>query len=180
VEGVKDFARADAKRLTLRERLRARTISSLHRSNETMYVEAGYIHYSLYRYLRRELGAKQEIRVVYLLAPVIKKLQGKRRNMGPGDILTLHYAFHKGLREELANLLAARSLIYIKLIDKEEIIPGKYETPHAEDEVKVNRLVDRLNFNQCRELFERIRLSKRAHAVELAREYVKKTLGTKD
>ena len=180
VEGVKDFARADAKRLTLRERLRARTVSSLHRSNETMYVEAGYIHYPLYRYLRRELGEKQKIRVVYLLAPVIKKLQGKRRNMGPGDILTLHYAFHKGLREELANVLAARSLIYIKLIEKEEIIPGKYETPHAEDEVKVNRLVDRLNFNQCRELFERIRLSKRVHAVELAREYVRKTLGTKD
>ena len=180
VEGVKDFARADAKRLTLREKLRAKAISSLHKSNETMYVEAGYIHYPLYRYLRHELGDKKKIRVAYLLAPVIKKLQGKRRNMGPGDILTLHYAFHGGLREELANVLAARSLIYIKLIEKEEIIPGKNETPHAEDEVKVNRLVDRLNLNQCRELFERIRLSKRAEAVKLAQEYVKKELGTKD
>jgi hypothetical protein len=179
VEGVKDFARADAKRLTLRERLRAKAISSLHRSNETMYVEAGYIHYPLYRYLRRELGNRHKIRVAYLLAPVIKKLQGKRRNMGPGDILTLHYAFHGRLREELANMLAARSLIYIKLIEKEEIIPGKSETPHAEDEVRVNRLVDQLNFNQCRELFERIRLSKRAEVVELAQEYVKK-LGTKN
>jgi hypothetical protein len=178
VEGVKDFARADAKRLTLREWLRAKAISLLHRSNETMYVEAGYIHYPLYRYLRRELGDKQKIRVTYLLAPVIKKLQGKRRNMGPGDILTLHYAFHGGLREELANVLAARSLIYIKLINKEEIIPGKHDTPHAEDEVKVNRLVDRLNFNQCRELFGRIRLSKRTEAVELAQEYVKQSLGT--
>lgn len=180
VEGVKDFARADAKRLTLRERLRAKAISSLHRSNETMYIEAGYIHYPLYRYLRQELGDRHKIRVAYLLAPVIKKLQGKRRNMGPGDILTLHYAFHGGLREELANVLAARSLIYIKLIAKEEIIPDKNETPHAEDEVKVNRLVDRLNFNQCRELFQRLRLSKRAEAVELAQDYVKKTLGTKD
>ena len=174
VEGVKDFARADAKRLTLRERLRAKAISTLHRSNEKMYVEAGYIHYPLYRYLRRELGDQDKIRVAYLLAPVIKKLQGKRRNMGPGDILTLHYAFHGRLRDELANMLAARSLIYIKLIEKEEIISGKSETPHAEDEVKVNRLVDRLNFNQCRELFERIRLSKRAEAVKLAEEYVKK------
>lgn len=180
VEGVKDFARADATRLTLREKLRARAISSLHRANETMYVEAGYIHYPLYRYLRNELGDKQEIRAVYLLAPVIKKLRGKRRNMGPGDILTLHYAFHGRLKEELANLLAARSLIYIKLICKEEIIPGKNETPHAEDEVKINRLVDRLNFNQCRELFERIRLSKRTDAVAMAREYVRKTLGTMD
>jgi hypothetical protein len=180
VEGVKDFARADAERLTLRERLRARAISSLHRSNETMYVEAGYIHYPLYRYLRHELGEEQEIRVAYLLAPVIKKLQGKRRNMGPGDILTLHYALHGGLREELANLLAARSLIYIKLIEKEEMIPGKNKAPHAMDEVRVNGLVDRLSFNHCRELFERIRLSKRAQAVEVAQEYVKETLGTKN
>ncbi len=178
VDGVKDFARADAERLTLRERLRARTISSLHKSNETMYVEAGYIHYPLYRYLRNELGAKQEIRVAYLLAPVIKKLQGKRRNMGPGDILTLHYAFHGRLKEELANLLAARSLIYIKLIVKEELIPDTCQTPHAEDEVKVNRLVDRLNFNQCRKLFEQIRLSKRTHAVEVAQEYVEREIGT--
>ena len=179
VERVKNFARADAKRLTLRERLRAKSITALYRSGDTMYVETGYIHYPLYRYLRQELGKKEKIHVVYLLRPVIKKLQGKRRNMGPGDILTLRYAFHEKIREELANLLAARSLIYIKLIDKEEIIPGKYETPHAEDEVKVNRLVDRLNFNQCRELFERIRLSNQEQAVEMAQEYVRNTpLGT--
>jgi hypothetical protein len=177
VEAVKIFARADAFRLALRERLRAKAIGSLHRPGETMYVEAGYIHYPLYRYLRQEVGKVQEIRVVYLMAPVIRKLRGKRRNMGPGDILTLHYVFHNKVREDMADLLAARSLIYIKLIKKEELLPGKSRTPHIEDEIEVNRLVDRLNFKQCRELFERIRLSKRQQAVEMAKEYIKK-LGT--
>jgi len=179
VEAVKKFARADAARLTLRERMRAKSITSLYSSGDTMYVEAGYIHYPLYRYLRQELDKKEKIRVVYLLNPVIKKVGGKRRNMGPGDILTLHYAFHDGLREELANLLAARSLIYIKLIKKEELLPETSEAPHVEDEIEVNRLVDRLDLDQCRELFERIRLSKREQAVKLAQEYVEKTLGTR-
>jgi len=177
VEAVKKFARADAARLTLRERMRAKSITSLYSSDDTMYVEAGYIHYPLYRYLRQELGKKEKIRVVYLLSPVIKKLEGKRRNMGPGDILTLHYAFHNEIREELASLLAARSLIYIKLIKKEELLPETSEAPHVEDEVKVNRMVDRLDFYRCQELFEQIRLAKREQAVELAQEYVKRELG---
>jgi len=173
VEAVKIFARADALRLTLRERLRAKAIGSLYRPGETMYVEAGYIHYPIYRYLRREIGKGPKIKVVYLLAPVIRKLKGKRRNMGPGDILTLHYVFHNKVREDMADLLAARSLIYIKLIEKEELLPGESRTPHIEDEIEVNRLVDRLNFNQCRELFQQIRFSKREQAVEMAREYVR-------
>jgi hypothetical protein len=180
VEAVKTFARADALRLTFRERLRARAIGSLYRPGETMYVEAGYIHYPIYRYLRQEMGKGQEIKVVYLLAPVIKKLRGKRRNMGPGDILTLHYALHNDIKEEMADLLAARSLIYIKLIEKEELFPGKSGTPHIEDEIEVNRLVHRLDFNQCGELFQRIRLSKRQQAVERAQEYVGNTLRITD
>jgi hypothetical protein len=179
VEAVKDFARADALRLTLRERLRARAIASEYRPGETMYVEAGYIHYPIYRYLRQEMGKSQQIKVVYPLAQVIRKLKGKRRNMGPGDILTLHYALHNEAMEELANLLAARSLIYIKLNQKEELFPGKSGTPHIEDEIKVNRLVDRLDFDHCRELFQRIRLSKQKVAVQLAQEYIEQ-LGTKN
>ena len=89
VEAVKVFARADAHRLTSRERLRAKAIGALHRPGDTMYVEAGYIHYPIYRYLGQEIGKEAEIKVAYLMTPVIKRLSGKRRNMGPGDILTL-------------------------------------------------------------------------------------------
>ena len=41
--------------------------------------------------------------------------------MDLGDILTLNYAFNSGLEEDFINLLVARSFIYIKLIQKEEM-----------------------------------------------------------
>jgi hypothetical protein len=176
VAGVKHFARADAVRLVLRERLRARAVAGLVRPGDSTYVEAGYIHYPLYRFLRQEMGRRETIRVVFLLDPVVRKLGGKRRNLGPGDILTLHYAFDNKLPEVSARLLAARSLIYIKLINKEELLPGEIEAPHSEDEVMVNRIVDRLDFEQCRALFDRIRLADRRTALELTRAFTKETM----
>jgi hypothetical protein len=176
VEGVKRFARADAMRLVLRERLRARAVAELVRPGESTYVESGYIHYPLHRFLRQELGRREKIGVVFLLDPVVRKLGGKRRNLGPGDILTLHYALHNAIPAEKANLLAARSLIYIKLINKDELLPGESETPHSEDEVMVNRLVASLDLPQCRELFDQIRLADRRKALELTRAFTKKSM----
>lgn len=176
VAAVKGFARADAARLVLRERLRARAIAELARPGESTYVEAGYIHYPLYRFLRQEIREREAIRVVFLLEAVVIKLGGRRRNLGPGDILTLHYAFDNKLPEASARLLAARSLIYIKLINKEELLPGESEAPHSEDEVMVNRLVDHLEFHQCRDLFDQIRLADRRKALELTRAFTQGTM----
>jgi hypothetical protein len=176
VEGVKRFAHADALRLVMRERLRAKAIAELVRPGDFTYVEAGYIHYPLYRFLRQELGGREKMGVVFLLDPVVRRLGGKRRNLGPGDILTLDCAFHNAIPAEKANLLAARSLIYIKLVNKEELLPGESEAPHSEDEVMVNRLVDRLDFEQCHDLFDRIRLADRRKALELTRAYTRETI----
>jgi hypothetical protein len=172
INAVKDFARADADRLVMRERLRAQAIGLLAWRDKDIYVEAGYIHYPLFRYLRRAIGSAEMIRVVYLLAPVVRRLKGKRRNMGPGDILTLHYALHGRLAETRENLLAARSLIYIKLLQKDELMPGKSDAPHSEDEVRVNRVVDRLTAEDCRILFDRIRLANRESALRLVQAYL--------
>jgi hypothetical protein len=157
VQAVKSFARDDAERLVLRERLRAQAIKPLISHGVDIYVEAGYIHYPLYRYLREALGGSQRIRVVYLLTPVLRRLGGKRRNMGPGDIL-----------------LAARSLIYIKLLQKDELLPGPggSDAPHSEDEVSVNRVVDRLSIEDCRALFDKIRLTKRERARQVVQAYL--------
>jgi hypothetical protein len=165
IEAVKAFARADANRLVMRERLRAEAIKPLVSDKLDIYIEAGYIHYPLFRYLRKVLGRSLRIRVVHLLAPVVRRLGGRRRNMGPGDILTLHYALHGRLPEDIENLLAARSLIYIKLLQKDELLPGESDAPHSEDEVSVNRMVDRLSIEDCRVLFHRIRLTKREGAL---------------
>jgi len=172
IKAVKGFARADADRLVMRERLRAHAIGSLASDDRDIYVEAGYIHYPLFHYLRRVVGSFQRIRVVYLLAPVVRRLEGRRRNMGPGDILTLHYALHGRLAENTEDLLAARSLVYIKLLQKDELIPGESDAPHSEDEVSVNRAVDRLSVEDCRTLFDGIRLLNREDALRVVQAYL--------
>lgn len=174
IDAVKTFARADANRLVLRERLRAEAIKPLVSDKRDIYIEAGYIHYPLFRYLRKLLAPAQRIRVVYLLAPVVRRLGGRRRNMGPGDILTLHYALHGRSPEDIEDLLAARSLIYIKLLQKDELLPGASDAPHSEDEVSVNRMVDRLSIEDCRVLFHRIRLTKREGALREVEAYLTK------
>jgi hypothetical protein len=111
VQAVKAFAQTDASRLRLRENLRARAIASIAKSPDSIFIEAGYIHYPLYRYLQRELEAYRKVKVIYLMEEAARRLGGKRRNMGPGDILTLHYALGHNPPKNLADLLAARSLI---------------------------------------------------------------------
>jgi len=172
VEAVKAFAREDAKRLTLRSKLRAQDIALLHKTGKETYIEAGYIHYPLYLFLRRQFRQRDTIRVVYLMQPVLRQLGAKRRNMGPGDILTLHYALHGSLARDTANLLAARSLIYIKLVKKQELVPADSEAPHSEDELRVNRLVDRLAIQDCERLFGQIRFAKREEALEVVKRYL--------
>ena len=174
IEAVKAFARADAARLTLRERLRAQAIEPLAGGDADVYVEAGYIHYPLYIYLKRAVGPGPGVRVVYLLAPVVRRLGGRRRNMGPGDILTLHYALHGGLSRARADLLAGRSLIYIKLLKKDELLPGTSAAPHSEDQTRVNGLVDRLTLEDCGTLFDQIRRAGRESALRAVEALVAK------
>jgi hypothetical protein len=172
LKAVQDFARADADRMVMRERQRAHALVALVTNETDLYVEAGYIHYPLFCYLKRAVGRTQKIRVVHLLAPVVRRLKGKRRNMGPGDILTLHYALHGSLMKRMEELLAARSLIYIKLLQKNELLPGASEAPHSEDEVRVNRIVDKLSVEDCRTLFNKIRLADREHAWRTVETYL--------
>jgi hypothetical protein len=175
VAAVKTFARSDARRLLLRDQLRARAIASAAGPGTSILVEAGYIHYPLYQHLRHHMGSSWKIRVVYLLEPIIKRLQGKRRNLGPGDLLTLLYSLHRHPSRSLADLLAARSLIYIKLINKEELLPGASLAPHTEDEIRVNHVLDQLGFEDCERLFNSIRLVNRNLSLQTVEEYLTST-----
>lgn len=173
IESVKSFATADAQRSNLRSILRAKAIATLDTTNK-IYVESGYIHYPLYRYLLHDLRGSQNIRPVYLMQPVFRKLGCKRRNMGPGDILTLYYALNLPIKQDLANLLAARSLIYTQLIHTQEMLPDKSNmTPHTLDEARVNRLVDRLGFEDCKTIYSEIRFKNHHQSSDLVRSYVR-------
>jgi hypothetical protein len=166
VEAVKTFAAVDAKRLVLRDRLRAQAIAGAAAPGDSIFVEAGYIHYSLYRHLLDQSGGSRNVRVRFLLDPAVRKLRAKRRNLGPGDVLTLRHALRRHPSSSLADLLAARSLIFIKLIQTEELLPGASPWPHAADEARVNGMVDRLSWEDCQRLFEEIRLLRQDRALQ--------------
>jgi hypothetical protein len=173
IESVKTFANADAQRSNLRSILRAKEIATLD-TTKKIYVESGYIHYPLYRYLLHNFKGNQNIRTVYLMQPVFKKLGCKRGNMGPGDILTLYYALNLNIKKDLANLLAARSLIYTQLIETQEMLPDPINmTPHNLDEALVNRLVDRLGFEDCKTIYSEIRFKNRQESLDLVKSYVR-------
>jgi hypothetical protein len=158
VEAVKRFARVDAERFRLRDRMRARAIAKVLPDDKKIYVEAGAIHIYLVKVLRQIPGRRYRIKAEFLLEPVIKKLTGKKQVLVPGDLLTIHYILHKKANEEYETLQAARSLIYIKLLKKDEMVPSRAgQAPHVEDEIKVNELVSKLTIAQCEEMYWKMR-----------------------
>jgi len=153
--------------------MRAKAIAILD-TTKNIFVETGYIHYPLYRYLLQDFKGNKNIRAVYLMQPVFKKLKCKRRNMRPGDILTLYYALNLPIKEDVADLLAARSLIYTQLIQTEEMLPDHSNpTPHSLDEALVNRLVDRLGFEDCRTIYSEIRFKNRNESLDFVKSHVR-------
>ncbi len=144
VDAVKQFARADAQRFALRDQMRAEVIAVLLREPGKSYIEAGQIHYPLWRELRRRLPTGYPLRVHFLMADLVRKLGTRRHLFGPGDLLTLHYRFHRQGRFPTEDLLAARALFYNKLILKEEIAADVETYPRTRDELEVGIVTNRL------------------------------------
>jgi hypothetical protein len=173
IEAVKDFARADAERFRLRDTMRAKAIVKVLPGNKRVYVEAGSVHTHLEKALRRLLGTKGQIKSLFLLEPVVKKLTGKAQVLAPGDILTERYISRKERNDELESLLSARSLIYIQLLEKEEMIPSRSErTPHIKDEIGATELMNKLSFVQCKEVYKKIRLRNPKQTLEIIQDYI--------
>jgi hypothetical protein len=173
IEAVCTFARRDAARIRLRDQLRARAIRDLAATAPSLYVEAGFIHFDLFRRLRAVTAPGVRVEPLFLLQPEVDRLDVTRRNIGPGDVLTLHYVFHDRLPAARAGLLAARSLIAVQLVAREELAPeAAAPFPHCADDALVNRLVDRLDLDQCRRLHARIRGVSRTEALQLTRRLV--------
>jgi hypothetical protein len=105
------------------------------------------------------------------MEPAIREMTGKRHAMGPGDLLTLLYSFRPHYEGERADLLAARNLVHVKIITKEEIAEGADRFPHTSDQIDSNWLVEGLSYRSCRELFEQIRFCKTDEARQVVREY---------
>jgi hypothetical protein len=107
--------------------------------------------------------------------PVVRQFGGKRRALGPGDILTLIYGFRPGYQGRRAELLAARNLIHVKILNKEEMEGEQGLFPHTRDQIESNRLVEGLSHPECRGLFQRIRSLTTEEAREVVRRHRKQS-----
>ncbi|WP_373500618.1 hypothetical protein [Desulfococcus sp.] len=172
VTAVKRFARSDADRFALRERMRAGAIVAALADGGSFYIEAGQMHYPLFRELRHGLPPGHELSVTFLMADAVRGMGFRRHLYGPGDLLTLLYRFHpdRVLPEE--DLLAGRALIYSKLIAKEEITATADPYPHTRDELETDAVVRRLDMADCRRLYPVIRRAATATAREMVRHYL--------
>jgi hypothetical protein len=177
VAAVQGFARADAARGRLRDRLRAEAVARLAEEGpdlRDMAVEAGYIHASLPGALRRALPPDWRVQPRWLLEPAARPLCGKRQVLGPGDVLTLLYTFRPQHQSPRADLLAARSLVYIQMLGKneQEAEPGQF--PHTADEARCAALAARLAYADCATLYPRLRGLPPPHARALAEAYLRR------
>jgi hypothetical protein len=77
--------------------------------------------------------------------------------MGPGDELTLRYIFNPRAESSTIDLLAARSLIFNKILAKTEMVNAADDCPHIRDEWRALKTVNRLQRTDCETLFERFR-----------------------
>jgi hypothetical protein len=175
VGSVKRFARIDSSRFVFRDRLRAEALAPMIQRYAKSYIEAGQIHFILLRMLRQTLVNTVAVKGRFLMDPVVKTLGISRHLFGPGDILTLRYMLRPDIPDPMEDLLAARALIYNKVIRKDETIPSKESYPHVRDELEVIETVKQLRLAECADLFPDIRRLKTEEARTVVAQHLRAT-----
>jgi hypothetical protein len=173
IAAILKFARTDATRFRLRDSLRAQALAPLVEKYKSSYVEAGVIHYPLWRMLRRLTPPQVRVQPLFLSGRALKTIGEKGHLYSPGDQLTLLYIFHPETSDTgWERLLAARSIIYSKIIEKEEQIKNQVAYPHLRDELVCIRMTNRLSLDDCERLFLAVRRAKSSDARQIVAEYV--------
>ncbi len=173
IEAVLRFARFDAARFRLRDSLRAQALALLIKQHPAVYIEAGLIHYPLWQLINKHGQNQLKVRPVFLADDAIKAMGAKGHLFGPGDQLTLLYMLHPGMvGTARAKLLAAQSIIYSKIIKKEEQKDNLKDFPHIRDELACIQAAKRLSFQDCGRLFPLIRRAKSAAARQIVTGYL--------
>lgn len=160
VSSMIKFSEADAKKLLLRDWLRAQEIVALLKeatSYEKVVIEAGDLHVPLYAYLRKLVKGRVSYRHLLYEA---SKLIGIKPFSRLSVTLTLICAFNKG-RRELMELLSARNLIRLLLLSKGELEPTDEKPyPKLVEEAALHSYVMSMEIEECRRAFNRIKRSK--------------------
>jgi hypothetical protein len=181
LRAILQFARMDAARFGLRDSLRAQEIALMVKKYSSSYIEAGMMHYPLRRLLRQRLPKKNRVSVIFLANKALKSMRPKDHLYSPGDQLTLLYIFHPGIvNSPRDKLLAARSIIYSKIVQKEELTDDLNTFPHLRDELGCLRIARLLCLEDCRRLFPLVRGAKSSEAREIVSEYLAETIPQSD
>lgn len=174
IRAVQDFARVDAQKGTIRDIMRAEAQEGLFDHYESLYVEAGYIHFTLLEQLYKRLPASARLETFYSLQDFFRSRIGRRQLMGPGDVLTLIYTKNPEYSGPRADLLAARSLIYNKVVQKDELSEKSGSYPQSSDEIKAVQLAENLNLEQCAHIYPKIRSLSTNQALRVVQDYLHK------
>jgi len=154
VDATVRFTKADAERFKVRDRMRAEEIAKLIENVEgKVLVEAGQIHILLPKYLE-DLGL--EVSTINLPETVARNL-GIELYPNPGNELTKKFMLGEEVDDETARLMAARGIIYISLIPKDEMLPSDENPyPHLVEENKIAKAVSKLSYEGCKRIFYKI------------------------
>ncbi len=157
VDKVIEFSKADAERFKLRDEMRAMAILKSLPEKGVVYVEAGTSHLHLLKRLAKNLQKTWKLKVVFPLSDICQRITGKVWIYPPGELLTLKYILGHRMTNKEERLLSARALIFIKIIPKEELKPSSQNPyPHLNWELSANFMVEKLSFEDCKRLYEKI------------------------
>ncbi len=175
IASVLEFARLDAARFRLRDRLRSRALARRLTKERRVFIEAGAIHLALLPLLRRSVVPTVRIAPVSFNQMALNTMGRRGQLFSPGDQLTLIHIFHpKAADTPRMKLLAARSLVYSKIVPKVEQLPAVESFPHLCSELTAIRMVTGLTMQDCKRLFPLLRRMKSQDAGELVSEYLQR------
>lgn len=169
------FARADAARFRLRDQLRSAEILQLLPGSGSVYVEAGAMHLLLNKFLSRQLTAMADgwrLKTHFIELEAMRASGYRGNFIAPGDELTLAYMFGRKMTQARAALLCAQTLIYAKLVRKEEMSGDRESFPHTKNDLETSQLARMFDLQTCRKLFFALRPLGRAEAVEYVKNYL--------
>lgn len=156
IETLIEFAKRDAYRIKIRDEIRAKEICKIieefkHKFKKIL-IEAGYIHILLQDFLKKYCNV--DTKTINVVKEIANEL-----NISipphPGDLLTRNFLLNEDRGIEELKLYAARTVVYTMFIYKVEKVPSpvvKY--PHLFNELKVLNFVNKLNYEQCKDLFK--------------------------
>jgi hypothetical protein len=168
------FAKADAARFVLRDSLRMKGILKVLSGGKDTYIEAGSIHILLYRLLAGNLSKEWRLHLHSIDREAIQFLQRKGSFFSPGDNLTLHYIGGRNVSQKKWELFCAQSLIYSKIIKKEENLEDDTKFPHTFNELESIAAVKQLSTEACEFLFQKIRTLSSENAVDIVNTHLKR------